>query len=67
MAKRAFFFSRCEGCEPCTECAQKLFGAIETLRVIGDKVAVITAEAMREDLAAEIASKLSDCKTYRLL
>ena len=66
-AKRAFFFSRCEGCEPSVECAQKLFGKIQTLKVIGDKVAVITAEPMREDRAANIAAKLSGAKVYRLL
>lgn len=66
-AKRAFFFSRCEDCEPNVECAQKLFGKIEKLSVFGNKIAVVTSEAMREDRAAEIAAKVSDCKTYRLL
>ena len=67
LSKRAFFFSRCDGCEPSIECVQKLFGQIEKLSVFGNKIAVVTAQPMREDRAAEIVAKLSDCKTYRLL
>ena len=65
--RRLFIFKRCEGCEPNIECAEKLFGKIETLSLFGDKVAVLTAEPMREDVALNITSKLNCGKAYRLL
>jgi homoserine dehydrogenase len=65
--RRLFIFKRCEGCEPKVECAEKLFGKIDKLSLFGDTVAVITAEPMREDRAANIAAKLSGAKVYRLL
>ncbi|MBE6584829.1 MAG: homoserine dehydrogenase, partial [Ruminococcaceae bacterium] len=65
--RRLFIFKPCSDCQPKIECAQKLFGELEVLRVFGDKVAVITAEPMREDCALKIREKLTDCKIYRIL
>ena len=43
------------------------FGKIDKLSLFSDTVAVLTAEPMREDVAASILAKLNCGKAYRLL
>ncbi len=66
VCKRFFIFDKCAACELNKEKAEKCFGKIEALEVVGNRAAVITAP-MNEKSAAEIVSKLSNAKSYRLL
>ncbi len=64
--KRAFFFKKCPECGFDKAKAEKCFGKVERLECFGDNIALITGE-MTEKRACELASRLTACKTYRLL
>ena len=65
--KRFFIFNKCHDCNINSECVEKCFGeGASYTRMNGTTVAVITRE-MSEKAADEIASRLTSCKSYRIL
>jgi len=64
--KRFFTFDKCAECTLTKEKAEKCFGQIEAFITEGNRAAVITAP-MNEKTAAEINSRLNNCRSYRLL
>ena len=64
--KRFFIFKKCPDCRIDSECVEKCFGEGASYTCVNDTVAVITKE-MTEKTASEIASKLTDCRSYRIL
>ncbi len=66
VCKRFFTFEKCAECTLTKAKAEKCFGEIEALLIEGSRAAVITAP-MSEKAAAEIATKLNACHSYRLL
>lgn len=64
--RRFFIFEKCPECNISSETIEKCFGCKASFSLFGNKVAVITDE-MTETSAKSVASKLQNCKSYRIL
>ena len=64
--KRFFVFDKCPECNITSEAVEKCFGVKASFSDFGCKVAIITAP-MTENAASDVAGKLKNCKTYRIL
>ena len=65
--RRFFIFTKKPDCTPSAECIEKRFGVKCSFSSFGETVAVITDDKMTETAAADVASNLINCKSYRLL
>ena len=65
--KRFFIFKKCSDCNMTIDNVKKCFGCDIASIAQYDDLAYVITENMTEKAAAEIASKLQGCKSYRIL
>ena len=65
--KRFFIFKKCPECNISSECVENCFGNGAVYTCVNDVMVAVITEKMTEKAAKEIACKLNDCKTYRIL